>query len=296
VEAVQQALEDQAPAKMLIGTTETEALNFVRRYYANDGKNTLVGDNYNHEIGVQCGYIGHETEADNEMRLIKFERGEDKKPIIMVNFQAHPHMGSAGNDTNQHADWPGVMREALEKELGCYAMYFSGASANINSTSRISEENVSTDWKDHGRRAAAFVKEGLGNLTEANLGNIKVISQKNAYDARGGHQKLNLTIGAIAIGDVVFTYHPYEMFDINGMELRGGTVGNEAYAAEDQLENPYPMTFVCTLANGHLGYVPSILGYTNGGYSANITKLNTGSGEALVADYLHLLNELYNAE
>jgi len=105
-----------------------------------------------------------------------------------------------------------------------------------------------------------------------------------------------LYIGAITVGDIAFTSHPYEMFDTNGMELRAGTVGNENYPEAEQLENPYAMTVVCTLSNGHLGYIPSQLGYTNGGYSTDITKVAPGTGEELVTDYLEILNELYNAE
>ena len=56
------------------------------------------------------------------------------------------------------------------------------------------------------------------------------------------------------------------------------------------------MTFVCTLGNGHLGYVPSKLNFENGGYSVDISYLAPGSGERLVGDYLQLLNEMYNAE
>ena len=283
--AVKQALEDQAPAKMYIGTTQTTAMNFVRHYIANDGNGTIVGDNYNDAIGNKYGYIGHESEADPEMRIIKFDRGEEHKPIIMVNFQTHPHMGAGSNDTNIHGDWPAIMRETLEDELDCYAMYFSGAGGNMNSTSRIAEENVSNDWKHHGKRAANYVEKALKNLTEANLGNVKVISQTNAYENDHSMDHLgeiavylhglrqtdftqakaevanypeihsiyhasaivgkiqagptrDLTIGAITIGDVVFTYHPYEMFDTNGVELRNGTVGNENYLPEEQMENP----------------------------------------------------------
>ena len=341
--AVQQALDDRAPATMLLNTVETTAMNFVRHYIANDGKGSIVGDNYNDAIGNQYGYIGHESDADPEMRLIKFDRGEEKKPIIVANFQTHPHMGAGSNDTNQHADWPGIMRDTLEEKLDCHAMYLSGAGGNINSSSRIAEENVSEDWRHHGQRAANYVVKAEKSYTEAYLGDIKVISQTNAYENDHSMDHLgeiasylhglrsvdfnqakaevanypeihsiyhasaivgkvqagatrDLTIGAIAIGDVVFTYHPYEMFDTNGMELRSGTVGNENYAAEDQLENPYAMTFICTLGNGHLGYVPSLLGYTNGGYSTDIGYLAPGSGEVLVGDYLHLLNEMYNAE
>jgi len=279
------------------------------------------------------------------MRLIKFVReGEDKKPIIMANFQTHPHMGAGSNDTSIHGDWPAIMRETLEEKLDCHAMYLSGAGGNINSTSRIAEENISTDWKHHGQRADNYVVKAEDSYTEVKLGDIKVISQTNDYendhsmdhlldvatyinnirfqqDISIAHEEVKkypelhsvyhanaivgkaaaeptrpLTIGAITIGDVVFTYHPYEMFDTNGMELRAGTVGNENYLPEEQLENPYKMTFICTLGNGHLGYVPSLLGYTNGGYSTDIAYLAPGSGERLVGDYLQLLNELYNAE
>lgn len=335
VEAARQALDDRAPAKMYFNRVETMALGFVRNYICNDG--TFMGDNYG---SAASGIKDHESEADKEMRLIKFER-EGKKPIIMVNFQTHPHMGAGSNDTNIHGDWPAIMREQVAEKLDAHCIYFSGAGGNMNSTSRIKEENISTDWKDHGRRAANYVvKAEKSGYVEANLGDVRVISQTNDYendhsmdhllpnasiihnirqqDIAIAHVEVKnypefhsvyhasavvnkcqqgptrpLTIGAISIGDAVFTYHPYEMFDTNGVELRNGTVGNPNYQPDEQLENPYEMTFVCTLANGHLGYVPSLLGYSNGGYSTDIAYLAPGSGERLVGDYLQLLNELH---
>jgi hypothetical protein len=59
------------------------------------------------------------------------------------------------------------------------------------------------------------------------------------------------------------------------------------------MENPYKMTFISTMGNGSNGYVPSRLGYTNGGYSTDITKYAPGTGEQLVGDYLALLNEIH---
>ena len=103
----------------------------------------------------------------------------------------------------------------------------------------------------------------------------------------------DMVISVITFGDVAFTVHPYEMFDTNGMELRSGSVGNANYDADDQLENPYAMTFIATMGNGTHGYVPSRLGFTNGGYSTDITKFAPGTGEQLVGDYLRLLNELH---
>ena len=340
LKAVEQALEDRAPAAMYLNTVQTHALSFVRNYIANDPAGTFVGDNYNDSVGKQYGYKCHESESDKEMRLVKFLREGGKKPIIMVNFQAHPHMGAFGpNMTKLHADWPGVMRDSVYEQLGAHCIYISGAGGNLNSDSRIPEENISQDWIHHGKRAAEFVISAEGSYRAANAGMLKFKECTIAYEANHSEDYLleeatyihnlraedfyrakeevkryprlhsiyhatsivhkaardatrELTIGAIALGDVAFTYHPYEMFDTNGVELRTGSVGNPNYAPEGQLENPYPMTFLCTLGNGHLGYVPSRLGYTNGGYSTDIAYLAPGSGEKLVSDYLTILQEL----
>ena len=339
LEAVEQALSDRAPATVQINTVTTEALSFVRQYIAKDPAGSIVGDNYNDPIGREYGYKCHESDSDKEMRLIKFVR-EDKKPIIMVNFQAHPHMGAFGaNITKQHADWPGIMRDLVAETLNAHCIYFSGAGGNLNSNSRIREENISKNWRHHGLRAADYVIRAEGSYRDVEAGELKFKTVTIPYEAnhsedykleqatyihelrkqdfdrakaevknfpelhsiyhatsivnkaaRGATREL--TIGAIALGDVAFTVHPYEMFDTNGMELRAGTVGNPNYKADEQLSNPYPMTFLCTLGNGHLGYVPSLLGYTNGGYSTDIAYLAPGSGERLVADYLRILHDL----
>ena len=339
--AVRQALDDRAPATMHINKVETNALSFVRNYVANDPARTIVGDNYNDSIGAAYGYLGHESESDKEMRLIKFVREEGKKPIIMVNFQAHPHLGTSAKDTSIHSDWPGIMRDTVADKLDAHCIYLGAAGGNLNSNSRIAEENISEDWKHHGKRAANYVINAEETYTQVETGDIKIKTLTNGYatDHSMDHlldaartidtlsasnfdkakeetskypdihsvyhaqaivekaalaETYDLTIGAFAIGDVAFTFHPYEMFDTNGMELRNGTVGNPNYEADEQLENPFAMTFICTLGNGHMGYVPSLLSYTNGGYSTDIAYLAPGSGERLVGDYLAILNELHD--
>ena len=62
-------------------------------------------------------------------------------------------------------------------------------------------------------------------------------------------------------------------------ELRAGTVGNANYDTAQQQENPYAMTFIATLSNGWLGYIPSQLGYTNGGYT-RVTRTGARRGDA----------------
>lgn len=334
--AVGEALEDRAPAQLLTNTVQTEAMTFVRNYWMNDG--TIWGPNYG---STESGFKCHESEADNEIRLLKFQREGDKAPIVLVNFQAHPLMGAVGTSGDIHGDWPAVMRDTVNEKLGYHVMYISGAQGNLTGETQIPEEKVSTDWKDHGKRLAEYVMGAEDSYTPVEAGEIKVLTRNNEYatdhsmdhlipianivnevyqskglEAGKAEAKkypelhsvyhatnilkkaateptIKVNLFAISIGDVVFATVPYEMFDTNGMELRSGTVGNENYAAEDQLENPYKMTIVCSLTNGHLGYVPSQLGYTNGGYATDITKLAPGSGEILIGDLLHMLNELH---
>ena len=336
MKAVEKALADRAPAELLINTVQTEAMTFVRNYWMNDG--TIWSPNYGDS---SSGFKAHESEADSEVRLLKFQREGDKESILLVNFQGHPLMGADGNSGDIHGDWPEIMRDTVSEETGYHVMYISGAQGNLTGETQIAEEKVSTDWKHHGKRLADYVLGAEDSYTPVESGEIKVLSTNDSYETDHSmdhlvsiatavnevYQSQGLAAGkaeaakypelhsvyhatnilkkaatdptikvnlfAISIGDVVFATVPYEMFDTNGMELRNGTVGNENYAPEDQLENPYKMTIVSTLTNGHLGYVPSQLGYTNGGYATDITKLASGSGELIVGDLLHMINELH---
>lgn len=335
--AVSVALNDRAPAEMFINKRATMALNFVRNYICNDG--SVWGPNYGDK---SSGLKRHESEVDREMRFVKFTRGEKKPPIILVNFQTHPLKGSNGKDLYIHGDWPAIMRQHVAAKLGAQVIYISGAGGNVDSSSAIPGENISTDWIDHGRRAAEVVIKAEETYKPMAIGRIKAKEMRIAYNNdhsmdhlveeaaivenirqtegiaaahaaakeypslhSGWHAKhivlksqapatRELNVGAITIGDLAFTFHPYEMFDTNGYELREGTVGNPNYREDEQLPNPYAMTVVCTLGNGHLGYVPSRLGFTNGGYSTDISKLEPGSGERLVGDYLKILGDLHD--
>lgn len=333
-QAVSRALKDRSPAQMLIAKSQTTGLTFVRNYICNDGSSW--GPNYGSKAsGIKC----HESEADEEMRIVKFER-EGKMPILLVNFQAHPLKGAGAQDPYIHGDWPALMRQEVQCALGAHVMYISGAGGNLNSKSFIPEENLAADWIAHGHLAAEAVLAAQQNLRPAKLGKIRTREEILEYptDHSMDHlvpiarpvydlyvsdfneakklaatipelhsvyhakciisksqtpPKKQVNIGVITMGDLAFTAHPYEMFDANGVEVRNGSVGNPNYEPHEQRGNPFPMTVVCTLANGHMGYVPSRLGYINGGYSTDITRFAPGGGERLVADYLRFLNDLY---
>lgn len=339
-DSISQAVEDLSPTEVYINKVTTEAMNFVRHYWANDG--SLVTS---HTGNKSSGLKGYESESDKEMRLVKFVRAaEDKDDIVLVNFQAHPHLGLGNGTTNYyltHSDWPGIMRDLVTEELGVNCIYFSGAGGNLDSSSKIVKDNVSRDYRHHGERAAEYVVGAEDGYTQVNVGTIKAkevvitydtdhsmdglleqaqiindlrynVSSTAADNALSDYPEIHsifhataivskaaagttrdMPISAISFGDIAITCHPYEMFDTNGMELRSGTVGNENYAVEDQLENPYAMTLIASVGNGANGYIPSKMGYTNGGYSTDITRFAPGTGEQVVGDMLAILNELH---
>ena len=73
-EAITTAIDDQAPAEMYTNRFQTEAMNFVRRYWLKDGGFVTSSSNTGNK---SSGFDRYESEADREMRLIKFVREGD---------------------------------------------------------------------------------------------------------------------------------------------------------------------------------------------------------------------------
>jgi len=52
------------------------------------------------------------------------------------------------------------------------------------------------------------------------------------------------------------------------------------------------MTFVLTCTNERFAYIPSALGFQNGGYSADLCRFAPGTGEQLAMAYIETLKEM----
>lgn len=320
VEAAKEALADCKPAKAYIGSAETESLNFVRRYYMDDG--SLIADN---TPGTGTTIVSHETEADNELQLLKFVR-EGGKDILIANFQAHPHL--EGKTNSLSAQTPGAFRDYMENTMDIHCMYWNGAAGNINSSSRITSEMRTKDRVEYGKLLGDYAIGIYDSMTEVQTGPIKVTgvdfkgrvnhsehnkladaqkvvayfeacndSGKTAtYAQQFGINSLNhakrivsnaslgetstLRLYAFSFGEVSGIVTEYEMFDTNGMQVKEGS--------------PFEKTFIIGYSYpGQQGYVASELGYKNGGYEVDNSVFAAGTGEELVAAYLEMLNELH---
>ena len=319
VEAALAALEDRAPARVYTTSTETQNLNFVRRYLLEDG--TYAGDNFGH-IG-KSPIVGHETEVDNQLQLVRFER-YGTKDIILANYQTHPH--KVGKTTAVTADLVAPFRTKVEEALDCYVAYFTGSSGNVNHTSRITEENIVSNYLEHGYALADYALKAYDSFQEIDVSSVKIamdvrignvdhsldhvasecqeavdyyltygnygsysyllkegvhnIYHANAIAIRSTMpEKQKLELYAVALGDLAFVTVPFEMFDTNGMEIKDGS--------------PFSTTFVLTCANNNYNYLPSEIAWQHGGYEVDATLFVRGTAESLVAYYLDLLNYLY---
>lgn len=320
--SAEKAIADLAPATMEVATVQTERLNFVRHYIMNDG--TYAGDNFG---STESGYKEHVSQADGSMQLVKFVREGDKKDILLTNFQGHPHLGSMAYYTSIHSDTVGVYRDAVSAALGCETIYFSGAGGNVKMKSAIEEENLTTDFREHGKLLSKYTINAEGSYTPIQTGTIKTVQSEfvgtvnhseahlldtakkvvEAYQATGSNAQAMKYAGNSGIS----SYHhakaiitKSQMGETETIENLGAiAVGDLAFVAAPyemfdtngvyiKENSPFEMTVVCTIANGGNGYMPSKATFTYHGYEADTSRFVEGTAEALADKFLEMLEGL----
>jgi neutral ceramidase len=88
-----------------------------------------------------------------------------------------------------------------------------------------------------------------------------------------------IEVQVIALGDVAFVAYPAEMFAEFGLRTKD--------------ESPFARTFVCGLANGWFGYVPTSEAFSHGGYETRMaytSRLVPSAGDRMTETALRLLN------
>lgn len=320
----EEALADRAPANLLIGSAATKNLNFVRRYVLEG--NIVAGYQSDlNDLGLPI--IGHESEVDNELQILKFDRAESgKKDIIMANFQAHPHRDSGAGTTLYTANIVGFFRTELEEKQNVHVLYFTGASGNVNASSQIPEENITPTYADQGRALAQYAIDILPSLTPVSGGPVKGTTA--TFEGKINHSEDHLysvareadalwkktnSIAEVRKQFMAYGIHsPYHasaiitkanLGDTDGFDIWAISFGDVSIAVAPyemfdtsgmyiKDNTPFKMTFVATCANGGHGYFPSLLACQNGGYEPDTTRYEHGSAEALAELYVKMLNDL----
>ena len=320
VEAARLAIEDLKPAEIYVGTAITENLNFVRRYFMDDGSFTT--DNF---PGTGTKVVSHETEADPQLVMTRFVR-EGGKDILISNFQAHPHL--EGKFEGVSAETVGAMRDAFEAGLDVHSLHWQGAAGNLNSRSRIDGETRTKDRKEYAQIMLNYAKPVFESMTKVESGPIQVKSydyvaiidrsRDHLIDAArqvtdyfkagnnaeackplanelglvGYHQAMRIVwnyengesfdakLIAWSFGDVSGIVTEYEMFDTAGMYIKENS--------------PFEQTFIVGYAYPGTGsYIPDAAAYANGGYERDSCRYVSGTSEEMCDIYLDLLNQMH---
>lgn len=325
VKACQDALADRSPATIQTGKGTAERLNFVRHYLMSDG--SYAGDNHGTFDGLEI--VKHATEADNQFQLIRFARAaEDKKDVLMVNWQAHPCFTGGSDLTVLSADFIGTTRDYVEKNADVEFFYVTGAAGNLNASSRITDEALTKDYKEYGQLLGDKIIEVLGSsMKDVASGNIETTqvmftgkidrSEDHLLDiakevttlfkSTGDRTAANNLARANGLYSV---YHATSIVsrstytkDVN-MELDVIGIGDisvitapyEMFDTQGMFikENtPYETTIVMTMANGMNNYIASELAFEYGCYEVDNHLMEKGTAEALADKYVEVLKTMH---
>lgn len=316
--AAKAALADRAESEIYSGSVDAEGLNFVRHYELKDG--TYCGDNFGtFDINLA---VGHAEENDPQMQLIKFVRGEDKKNIIMVNWQAHPCITGAIDKTDISADFIGSTRDYVEQKTKDHFIYFTGAAGNQNTKSKLPNETPTTDYRAYAVLLGDYVLKGLESLSQAQSGTLKttqtlftgkidrtgqekrpeaelVVAEWRA-NGRDAGNKLAKQYGLSSVYHASAIVSRIKMADTRDLEINAITVGDisfvtapyEMFAAHGRAIKdgaPAKTTFVLSCCNGANSYIPTNKAYDYGCYESYVGYFQRGTGDQLVETFLAML-------
>lgn len=323
IEAAAGAMADRkAVTGAEMARTHTQDLSFVRHYVLKDG--SYKGDNFG-DLN-RSPYEGHTTEPDSEMRLVKFHRmgGQD---VLLVNWQSHPHRTGGSDKYDVSADIVGVMRDEVEAALGCKFIYFSGASGNINPSSRMKKDKRTANFLEQGKALAEAALSAEDSyqpltLTEVTVCTRKVWSETNRPDekllegariVRAHWEKTNDFLSSCALANTyginspyaaaaIIRHHedPHDGYDVPFTAVSFGDFAfvavpyemfdtNAKYIRDN---SPFLMTLVASCTNDYLSYIPSAYGYIHGCYEADCAIFKPGAGERFAYAMLQMLDSL----
>ena len=325
--AAKAAVEDLAPAEVWYGDIWAENMAWVRHYELSNG--TYAGANFGDFSSGQI--VGHASDADCELQLIKFARPDkEKKDVVLINFPAHATMNSS--EPSLSADFPAPTRSYIEENSDSLVAYFIAAAGNQVPSSRIETETFSKDYNVYGAELGRYAVQCMdNNLTQVE--STGIILNKHTYlgkSNRAGLDRLNealavqmiwnqvggrgTTEGKNAAKQAGFS-SVYEVTSIlnragapedRAMDIHALSVGDvsfvfapyEMFGTQGMYikeNSPYPMTFIITCCEDDGGYMPSELGWELGTYESQISRFERGTAEKLADTYVEMLTAMKNS-
>ena len=310
-DAVKIAMQNLQPAVIKSGAGKEETVSFHRRYLMKDGTVKFNPGPLNPDIVRPMGPI------DPEVGILYLETFSGKPIAVLVNFAIH--LDTVGG-TEFSADFPHFLGKVLQKVLGddVQVMFALGTCGNINHFNVKSPETL----KGFGRA------ERIGYaLAGSVIKEFPALEKVDAREIKSGNEKLYLKIPeytkeqvemakvnamkkstlesstpeireaqkilkiqemagkpieaevqVFGLGDVGIVGLPGEIFVELGMEIKK--------------RSPFKNTFILTLSNSSIGYIPNAEAFDYGAYEVEVSRIAKGEGEKLVGSVVKLLESI----
>ncbi|MBI1929900.1 hypothetical protein HYR99_37315 [Candidatus Poribacteria bacterium] len=292
---------------LIIGAGQEGSVAFNRRFRMKDGAERTHPGKGNPDIVRVAGPI------DPMVGVIGAANKACTFLGCWVNYSCHATLGVGGNGFS--ADYIYYLRQTIQRAMGtdnAIIVFGNGASGDVTQVDNLSnrESEFGEHWGWH-----------VGTTVGAEV--IKVLARMNYTDALTlacASQTLELRLRALdneslnqaqAWGDQTAWKRELELLkEIKKIEpqvtaevqmMRIGSVGLIAvpaeyfchYGLEIKANSPLDPTFVVSLANGCIGYVPTPQAFVGGGYeprTARSSKLCPDAGERIAAAAIGLLH------
>ena len=318
VKAAKDALADRAKAELLAAKKRFFGVNFVRHAVLLDGTVVSPGKGPTKDNPT----VGYVTDPDRTMMLLKFQREGAKKPILLMNWQAHPDQGRMIGYNSICAGYPGPLRDILGALSGCLVAYFTGADGNTSYESRVNTDKHGMTWREYAGHMAHLANklleklepvEGSGITTKREMVEVKIdhswdhmlpqanevfelwkATDKPTGDALGKQYDFSSVYQARAIRSRAAMDKTAELevnaFRVGGVGFTTGTYemfSDAGIFIRDH--SPYKYTFLLT---GNSGYIPSESAHNYRCYEADTGFYLKGTAELLADKYVEMLNQV----
>lgn len=320
-EAARKAMADRLPALPYVAYAPTHRLNFIRHYKIADG--TYAGANFGNWAP---GVVGHASVNDHYVQAIKFDR-IGAKPVLLVNYQAHPCFTGGVDKKVVSADYIGELRTYLETKTASRFAFFQGAAGNHNATSFYPREERTRDVVEYAKLLGDAVLEALEAPVQVSGNKVAITHralelpmdhtesaelvdkckaiqkewQEKADRNYSNKQAREIGLNSIyAVNGVLMrqTLPESEIMDIYA--FRVGELGfvcapYEMFGANGMFIKeyaPYAMTFVVSCANHAQAYLASDLAFTHGCYEVDTRRFPRGTAEKVADNFVEMLREI----
>ncbi|MDQ2732030.1 MAG: hypothetical protein M3Y56_10250, partial [Armatimonadota bacterium] len=308
VQAALEAFRRMEPGDVYAGTGRMEEMGWNRRAMFADGSSVMYGR------ASDPGFVGLEGPRDPALSVLFHRCPQGGVRGVVVNFSTHPN--TLENECFYSADIPGEVRRVLKRTLGpdMVVVYLTGAAGNT-APSILDPPVEQQPWRgEEGLARSGLYMAGetlrvLAACTEPmphptlGLENFSLripirewphqedrsypqpLLQETWAAARPYYEQaekdwlrrlaeespVDVRLTVARVGDAVFCTNPAELFVEFGLQIRENS--------------PARVTFISELTDGYVGYVPTTLAFSRGGYEtwpAPTSQLVPEAGELIV--------------